>query len=377
MTLRSALLRLRALSRAALTALVLLSGLGAAAPALAGSPELRSAVAADATGALEDAPPVPEGWLTLLGPHLRVHAHPDDVVVARRMLRHGEESLPHIASALGLGSGGDIHVFIAPDDHTFEAMQPGPTPPWADGLAWPSRGLVYLHAPRARLGNDEPLEQVMDHELVHVVLGRAFSPRPVPTWLQEGAAQTLSGQAYQGRGDDLAVGMLSGGLLPLRELTRGFPADATRARTAYAQSAMFVGYLSREAGPEGLRLVVARMAAGDSVDQAILVATGRSLDSLDLAWRDRLSGSPLWLKPLVSDNAILGLGAIVLVIGGTMAIRRKRAKVKRWADEERVAEALREAVSDWPGRPPLRRAAGRAPRFSLDARWDHPTAGLG
>lgn len=379
MTLRLAVDRARRALAALAFASLLALGWGGARPALAGSPEARSATAVDAAGALEDTPEPPAGWLTLVGPQLRVHTHPDDVAVARRLLRHGEDSVPRIARALGVGSGGDIHVFLAPDDVTFEAIQPGPTPPWADGLAWPSRGLVYLHAPSARIGTDEPLEQVMDHELVHVVLGRAFAPRPVPTWLQEGAAQTLSGQSALGRGDDLAFGMLSGGLLPLRELTRGFPADATRARTAYAQSALFVSYLSGAAGDQGLRRVVQRMAAGDTVEQAVLVATGKDLDSLDAAWRDRLSGSVLWLKPLFSDEAILGLGSALLVIGGTFALRRKKLRARRWADEERVAEALRDAVSEWPGRPPLRRSARvqRRPLFQVDGRWDHPTPGVG
>lgn len=379
MTLRQSIDRVR--RALAPLALALLWGLSllSAPLARAGSPELRAATVADAAGALEPAPEVPEGWLTVVGPSLRVHAHPDDVAVARRLLRHGEASVPRIAAALGVGSGGDIHVFLAPDDRTFEAMQPGPTPTWADGLAWPSRGLVYLHAPSARVGTDEPLEMVMDHELVHVVLGRAFGPRPVPTWLQEGAAQTLSGQAATGRSDDLAFGMLSGELLPLRELTRGFPADATRARTAYAQSALFVSHLSRASGEQGLRRVVQQMAAGDSVEQAILVATGQNLDALDAAWRARLSGSPLWLKPLFSDEAILGLGSVVLVIGGTFAIRRKKLRARRWADEERVSAALREAVAEWPGRPPLRRG-DKGPSgglFRADPRWEHPRPGLG
>jgi hypothetical protein len=70
----------------------------------------------------------------------------------------------------------------------------GPSPEWADATAWPELGAIFLRSPDIRVGGDEPLEQVLDHELVHVLLGRAFGDEQPPIWLQEGVAQVLAKQ---------------------------------------------------------------------------------------------------------------------------------------------------------------------------------------
>lgn len=366
--LRSLLLRAAGLALGLLAALPL--------PGRAQGPELRAVEAHDVLGALEAPPEVPAGWIQLDGPHLHVVAHPDDAGAARRLLQRGEAAIPRLAAALGVGAGGDITVFIAPDDATFEAMQPGPTPPWADGLAWPSRGLIYLHAPRARIGTDEPVEVVLEHELVHILLGRAFAPRPVPTWLQEGAAQVLAGQLRLEQTDDLALGLLGGSAVPLSELTRGFPADPARAKVAYAESALFVAYLRHAAGAEGLRALVGRMARGESVDEAILAATGKGLAAHEQAWRADVEGSPLWLKPLFSEQTLAALGAVGFVIGGGVALRRRRQRHGRATPpSDGLQDALIDAVSEWPGRPPLRPRGPRPPVERAELRWPHPVSG--
>ncbi len=347
-------------------------------PAAAAGPELRAVEAPDALGALEARPATPAGWVELDGPHLHIAAHPDDAATARRLLQRGEAALPRLAEALGVGVGGDIFIFLAPDDATFEAMQPGPTPEWADGLAWPSRGLVYLHAPRARIATDEPLETVLQHELVHILLGRAFAPRPVPTWLQEGAAQVLAGQLRLEQTDDLALGLLGGSAVPLAELTRGFPADPTRAKVAYAESALFVAYLRHAAGPAGLPGLVHRMSRGESVEDAILAVTGQSLAAHEAAWRGGWEGSPLWLKPLFSEDAFFAFGAVGFVVGGAAALRRRRQRHAAKRPDDGVQDALIEAVAEWPGRPTLR---PRAPRddqggpLRVRGGWAHPLPG--
>ena len=346
-------------------------------PGLARGPELRAVDAADALGALAAPPEVPAGWMHLDGPHLHVVAHPDDQGVARRLLQRGEAALPRLANALGVGAGGDITVYIAPDDATFEAMQPGPTPPWADGLAWPGRGLIYLHAPRARIGTDEPVEVVLEHELVHILLGRAFAPRPVPSWLQEGAAQVLAGQLRLEQTDDLALGLLGGSAVPLSELTRGFPADPARARVAYAESALFVAYLRQAAGADGLRALIGRMARGESVDEAIVAVTGKGLAAHEGAWRAEVESSPLWLKPLFSEQTLLAVGALGFVLGGGAALRRRRTRhLQRLPPTDGLHDALIDAVAEWPGRPPLpRRREGGSAASRASLGWPHPVPG--
>jgi hypothetical protein len=150
--------------------------------------------------------------------------------------------------------------------------------------------------------------------------------------------------------------------VPLAELTRGFPADPTRAKVAYAESALFVAYLRQAAGPGGLPALIARMSRGESVDDAILAVTGQGLAAHEAAWRGGWEGSPLWLKPLFSEDAFFAFGAVGFVVGGAAALRRRRQRHAAVRADDGVHDALTAAVAEWPGRPSIRpgRATARA-----------------
>ena len=227
------------------------AGPAEAGPSLRAAPEL-SELELDLT----EAPEPPTDWVSERGPFAIVHAEEDDRQVARRLSRHATEAVPRLAAALGVPAGRTMHVYVAPDEETFNSMQPGRVPDWADGTAWPLRGLIYLHTPSERIGTDEPLEQVLDHEIVHVLLGQAFAPRRVPTWLQEGLAQHAARQHTSRHTEAIASGMLGDNLLSLESLSRRFPADPIRARLAYAQSADLVAYIDNEYGDRFKPVVV-------------------------------------------------------------------------------------------------------------------------
>jgi len=312
--------------------------------------EMKALEEIDYEGVFAETPEPPAGWRTIEGLYTRIHTHPDDLATARHLADHADRTVPQLAMALGVPSGATVEVFLAPDTETFRAMQPGTPPQWADGTAWPQRGLVYLRSNTVRIGTDEPLTQVLDHELVHIILGRAFSPRPVPRWLQEGAAQILAEQYSSELTDRLASGLLGDSLLKLDEITRGFPSDAGRARLAYAQSADLVAYLQNTYGEDTLAEVTRGLASGNSVDQALRKATGVTAPELDRAWRARITASPMWLKPLVADSTLLGVTGVIFIAGGVLVRRRRREVLDQWEEDEALQDAIYSSLAGpWPG----------------------------
>jgi hypothetical protein len=341
-----------------------------------GRPGFVSSPAAPVADALLPPPALPAGWVSERGAYADVHGDPRDRATLLRLSRHASAAVPRLAAELGVPAVVGLQVYLAPDARSFEELQPGAPPDWADGTAWPHRGLVFLRAPRLRDGTAPALEVVLDHELVHVLLGQAFGARPVPRWLQEGVAKVMAREYTPGMTDALAAGMLGDDLIPLERLVAGFPEDPVRAQLAYAQSADLVAWLRNRWGDEALRVLIGRMAAGEGFGPALHAATGMSVDQLEEAWLGRLHSSPLWLRPLASDGFILGVGALFFVVGGTLALRRRRQRLAEMQAEEdaRDAAAARAArlfagawdaeVDEAPLSPEV--------RALLQARVDHP-----
>lgn len=282
-------------------------------------------------------PPVPEGWITESGLHALVHAPPEDTRVGQRLSAHAEESTPRIARELALPTGPRMSIYLSDSERRFGQLQPGDPPSWADGTAYPTRGLIFLKSPRIRPGTFKPLEQVLDHEIVHVLLGQAFAPRPVPRWLQEGLAQWLSGEAGLERTRTV---QRAGSLISISDLATGFPADPVRADLAYAESVELIKLLAHDHGVEAVQELIALMARDEPFPRAFRQAFGETVQEVDQRFQAEYATAN-WIQAFGVDSAFWwGSGGFIL-IGGWFAVRvRNRRTLERWAREEAAEDAL-------------------------------------
>ncbi len=287
-----------------------------------------------------DLPPIPQGWETIRGPFVQVHGPSENLDTLIRLSRQAEKALPELAASLRVGIGGTTHIYLADSEQRFRDLQPGQAPTWAEGVAYPGMGLILLKSPQIRPGTAEPLEVVLKHELVHVLLGRAFAPEVPPTWLQEGLAQVWAGQVGPETTQTLAQGVAADNLLSLNGLSRGFPSDPVRARIAYAQSADFIGWLRDEYGEEAVGELIRQLANGAAIEGAVHSATGDFIDDIDTRWRGRLQSSGMGLGIFANVDMLFGAAGILLVIGGIARRRQYKRNIEQKAEQEAALDAL-------------------------------------
>lgn len=285
-----------------------------------------------------------EHWVRSSSPFVDVYASRQDEAVAHEMMRHAHTAIPRIAEQLGLATGGAMQIYIANSQAEFDAMQPFAPPDWADGTAWPKNGWVFLRTPRIRRGASEPLHQVLEHEIVHILLGRAFAHYPVPRWLQEGVAQVVAGEYTPEK-----IAQLGSFAEPMSflDLARGFPADRLRAQMAYAQSASVVSFLFREHGQESLHVLIEEMSQGHALDVALVRATGLTPQELDVAWRGRTFQVPMWIRSLSVDGTLIALVGVMVLLGSVRKYKQYRSGRPHWDEEERIHQQLVQEVATW------------------------------
>ena len=286
-------------------------------------------------------PPITNHWIRIDSLYTTVYAEPSDRQTALALARHAAARIPEIAKQLQVPAGDSMEIYIAPSEDEFHRLQPGRTPDWADGTAWPHKGWIFLHSPRARSGMASPLTQVLDHEVAHILLGRAFGARPVPQWLQEGVAQLVAKEYTYDKFQTLSAGTLGDSLLSIHELSRGFPDNPFRAKLAYAQSADLVAFLLNNYGDRALQILVRELSSGAHIDDALIAATGHDALQLDAQWRGELSQFPLWLQTLSSDPVLLTMGALFFFA----AVFRRRRKYQAEKQERLEADQIRARIA--------------------------------
>lgn len=284
----------------------------------------------------------PGGWYTEQGTEVDVHGDAADAAVVRSLADHAAVALPALAERMGVPAGRHVDVYLAPTQEMFDEIQPGTPPDWADGTAYARSGLIFLRSPHLRPGTATELATVLDHELVHVLLGSAFGPRPVPRWLQEGMAQYYAGEIGTDLPDKISAGLLGPGLLHIQDLAYGFPADPQRAHLAYAQSADFISWIAATHGERSLRVLIAQLAAGEGIDPALRAATGTDVESMDTAWRARLTTSTMWLRAIAGSGILWFVAIVGLGVGWWRRRKRNRERMRRWEREEAYQVMLEE-----------------------------------
>ena len=282
----------------------------------------------------------------------------------------GQIELWHTSLYSELGAPVDVHAQVTIVRSADELLavardrHPGSVPPeWAAGLAYPSARTIYVHV---ALGQDA-LITTLKHEISHLAMGAAAGPGGVPIWFTEGVAIRQSEPFAWDRAGLLVEAAALGRLLPLDDLSRGFPAGSARAGVAYAQSVHFVGYLQKRFGMDRFRELMRRLAGGDEhrapFGDVVAEVFGQSVAALEAEWHEELS---VWwgLVPVVLGSSTLWMAATVLLI---LAWRRRRAQSRQrlrdmaglevvdMAEDIEIAHNLRppkKLVDPYEGRPP-------------------------
>lgn len=228
-----------------------------------------------------------------------------------------------------------VRIARGPRDMIRLAPHGAPPPAYAVGVAYPARGLIILSvvAPGTWLPPD--LESVFAHELSHIALFRAVEGNRLPLWFMEGMAVYQAREQNIERIRTLWEASVAGGILPLSQLSRHFPAATHEVNLAYAQSADLVNHLLRE--PEDraqLGELLTRIRKGKSFENALLGAYRIDLPALEREWRQSMRERfQLW-PLLLSGTAIWAAIGVLAIVAFFRRRKQHRERLAGWAKEE-------------------------------------------
>ncbi|HEX7529173.1 MAG TPA: hypothetical protein VF425_08685, partial [Thermoanaerobaculia bacterium] len=165
--------------------------------------------------------------------------------------------------------------------------------------------------------------------------------RRVPRWFDEGLAM-LAARSWRLRDQtELALGLLSGPRVPLWKLDDLFQGERRQVERGYALSGTLVQDLLERYGSAVPRIVLARVARGDTFDEAMRGATGATLLDIGEAFYARQASLKRWI-PILTSTAVLWFGISLLAIVAGIRKRRRRAELEEEAGEPESTTEVQE-----------------------------------
>ena len=273
-------------------------------------------------------------WIT---PQLRISAPPELVPVQKKLEAIDPGRFRDIAETVGLKmEGPPIQVVLAPE--TSEAARK--MDPWIAGFASSGGGpgdrneLVVLFPARTPGYPNSSLEDVLRHEVAHILIGRASAERPIPRWFNEGLAMSVErGWRLQDEGQlvyQLAVGSRTD-LDGLDAMFSGVQTDVTR---AYALSGALVHDLLQRHGAGVGAQILSRMNEGASFEHAFTESVGMSPAAAESDFWMRQYTWCAWLPTLTSTTTLWFVVTALALLAIIRRIMKNHAIEKKWAEED-------------------------------------------
>ena len=255
--------------------------------------------------------------------------------LAREVERMALKSAPLLRQLTG-AQPENMRIEILPTLEKFKKrVQQVGGPLWAAGLALPRQGLILLRSP-SQLTDPEGFGLVLVHEMTHLYLHAALREKRLPLWLEEGVAMYASGQGGLANAGELAGAVLTDGLIPLGRMQDSFPASASQARLAYAQSYYLVSFLLNRYGPDTPAAIIRELARGRDLTVALKIVTGHGVAALEKEFIQEMDSRFSWLAAIFATGTVWGLAALLAGVG---LVHRRRAQLREMHSGREAAEA--------------------------------------
>lgn len=275
-------------------------------------------------------------WQTLEGETVRVHWYAGDMTFGQASLDTARAGMQAVESLLSTTATSPVDIYLyASVADVQDALGLGGYS-WVAGHASPDLGVVLVSIAPGETQAIE-MERQIPHELAHVMLyrklGQAYAN--LPTWLSEGIASLAEQYPNADYTQVLTVSAENDALIDIASLCGPFPADASGAILAYAESASFTRYLYDTYGTSGLQNMVSAYADGLTCEQGTQRAIGLPLTQLDLHWRQASLGenvSSVAFQNLLPYMAILLL--ILIIPAWRLGLNLQKAEGQQQEEQQ-------------------------------------------
>ena len=202
-------------------------------------------------------------------------------------------------------------------------------------FAVPTQNLIVIDCSRLDI-RPHRVDQILKHEMVHLLLHYHIQGVHLPRWLDEGVAQWVSDGVAEllvaPQRSLLEQALLAGETVPLEDLDDGFPSARKYLLLAYEQSRSLLSFIATQYGEQTVFEMLDSLKSGNDIHTTVDNILSLSLAELENRWLADQQAHTTWFTFVavhIYDFLFL-LGAFLTLIGFMRFLIKKR----RYTDDE-------------------------------------------
>ena len=261
----------------------------------------------------------------------RVVFCPEDAGVIPQFWQTLRERVPTVELQLGLSFRDTATFVITPTEREWFRVTQG-VPLWANGIAYPERGVAILKSPRFSIQYG-PLANTAIHEYVHLLLQSGNVDAEYPRWFDEGLCEVVAGQMSFMDHTLIGRAVTAGRVHTFWQIQHLMAMPQQEAQLGYAESAIAVQYLIERFGWSGVGNLVHTLRQDVPFEEAFARTYGLSLVTFEQEYQAflRQTYKLSWLSD--TEIWVSALFVIAVFAAGFAAWRRRKRKLKEWEEE--------------------------------------------
>jgi hypothetical protein len=265
-----------------------------------------------------------------------INADPGLAEQTREILNEAHDSM---AAGSGVRILDTVTVVYVGRNQSFDSIAGGLFPDWGVGVAISERNMIAIRSPREYPIGDQ-LRMILRHELAHLHFETIMGHRRPPRWMHEGYAQQFAHQWAFGDDFLIARAVFSDNLLPLADIDGVNSFRDTKARLAYAESYLAMGYFLDTYGWSGLMLLARSLRQGGDWDHAFMQATGATYAGFQAEFAKYLKDRYNWAAFLGDTILLWIILSIVFVLLYILKRHHSSRKLADWERQEEIEDIL-------------------------------------
>ena len=259
-----------------------------------------------------------------------IHYQPRYSRVAEKVDQIAREELPRLMSEVGLTQLKPIEIIVTDDARAYDRALTHELPNWGVAFAILEEQRILVDVNKATRAYNS-LDEVVPHELSHLLVRQRVPDAGLPIWFSEGMAQWQAREWSLVDSWQLMQGVFTGSAPRIMDLDRQYPADETRAQDAYRISYAAFTYLFEDVGFAKLPEFLGVIEANKSFVDGFREYWGYGVSEFAAYFQDDVERRYKSKAFAFQNGPLFGFAALVfiaVVIRQTIKRRRKFAQLE-------------------------------------------------